>query len=240
MNNLIDLHTHSVLSRHAYSTVTENIEWAVSKGLKYYGISEHQYDDKGVGPHYYAFSNLRTIPHIYKGMHILKGVEYNILIDGSLDADKIKLNRVDYGIASIHSYVYEDQGIEINTQNYLKVLENERVNILGHIDNGAVPCDFEKVIQRTKELHKLIELNNSSLQPWSSRTNAHDNMLEIIDLCIKYNQPVIINSDAHICYDVGNYELVDNLLNEKNFPNELVLNYNESLIKEFFPNINYE
>ena len=39
--SLIDLHTHSVLSRHAYSSLTENIDVAVNDDMLFYGISEH-------------------------------------------------------------------------------------------------------------------------------------------------------------------------------------------------------
>ncbi|MFI3209762.1 MAG: PHP domain-containing protein, partial [Peptostreptococcaceae bacterium] len=40
MKILIDLHTHTIVSGHAYSTVEENIKSAKEKGLKYLGMSE--------------------------------------------------------------------------------------------------------------------------------------------------------------------------------------------------------
>ena len=41
MKALIDLHTHTLVSGHAYSTIKENVEAANLAGLKYIGLSEH-------------------------------------------------------------------------------------------------------------------------------------------------------------------------------------------------------
>lgn len=234
MDNLIDLHTHSVLSTHAFSSLTENINSAKNKGLKYYGISEHQFDDKGVGAHAFAFHNLRIVPKYFGEMRFLRGCEFNILPDGSIDTSKLKKNHLDYGIASIHSYKYIDQDIEKTTNAYLKALDNKFINIIGHIDDGRYPVNFEPVIKKAKELHKLIEINNTSLKPTTNRLNSRENLKEVIKLCIKYDEPVIINSDAHICYDVGQFELANQLLEEMGYPKNRILNFNEDLIKEYF------
>ena len=234
MNNLIDLHTHSVLSTHAYSSLSENIAYANKANLKYYGISEHQYDTKGVGGHHFSVHNLRIVPSIINGTRFLKGLELNILLNGELDTSKIKKEYLDYGIASIHSYIYEDQGVDKNTEAYLNVLDSEFITILGHIDDGHYPSDYEKIVKKCKDVHKLIEINNSSLRPTCSRLNSRDNMIKLIQVCKKYNQHLIINSDAHICYDVGTYELGLNLLKEFDYPLDLVLNFNEELIKKYF------
>ena len=123
MDTIVDLHTHSVLSRHAYSSVTENIEYAYSKGLKVYGISEHQYDDFNVGAHHFVFLNgPRAIPNYWHEMRVLKGAELNIL-DGHFDVDKIKPQILDYCIASMHTYVYsKDHTAKENTDNYIMQL----------------------------------------------------------------------------------------------------------------------
>ena len=44
MKALIDLHTHTLVSGHAYSTIKENVEAARLAGLKYIGLSEHAPD----------------------------------------------------------------------------------------------------------------------------------------------------------------------------------------------------
>lgn len=234
MENLIDLHTHSVLSTHAYSSLTENIDAALKRGLKYYGISEHQPDNCGIGVHRFAVHNLRIVPRDIDGMKFLAGLEFNILNDGTLDVDKIRTEYLDYGIASIHSYKFTQHSKEETTNAYLKVLDNNLINIIGHLDDGHYECDFEPIVKKAKELHKLIEINNTSLKPSTNRKNTRENLKEIIKLCIKYKEPVIINSDAHIRYHVGEYELAYELLKEMNFPQDMILNFNEDLIKEYF------
>lgn len=234
MNNLIDLHTHTVLSTHGFSSLTENIDEALNKGLKYYGVSEHQFDDVGVGAHPFAFHNLRIVPKDINGMKFLRGCEFNILPDGSIDTSKVTHKNLDYGIASIHSYKYKDQGIELNTKAYLNALDNDFINIIGHVDDGHYPCDFDPIVKKAKELHKLIEINNTSLKPTTNRINCKENLIKVIECCKKYKEPVIINSDAHIKYHVGEYELAYELLKELNYPEDLILNFNENLIKEYF------
>ena len=57
MKALIDLHTHTIVSGHAYSTVKENIEDAIKNGIKYLGLSEHAPAMPG-GPHPFYFCNI--------------------------------------------------------------------------------------------------------------------------------------------------------------------------------------
>lgn len=234
MDNLIDLHTHSVLSTHGFSSLTENIDVALQKGLKYYGISEHQDDNLGIGAHQFSFHNLRIVPKEINGMIFLKGCEFNILPDGSIENENIQLKHIDYGIASIHSYKYKDQGLQLNTNAYLNALESDYIKILGHIDDGRYPADYNLIVKKAKDLHKVIEINNTSLKPTTNRINTKENLIKIIDCCKEYNEPIIINSDAHIKYDVGNYIEAYELLKECSFPNELIINFNESLIQEYF------
>lgn len=56
----------------------------------------------------------------------------------------------------------------------------------------------------------------------------------MLNLCKKYKVKVILGSDAHISYAVGKFPNCEKLLKEINFPDELVINYNEAHIIEFF------
>lgn len=46
----------------------------------------------------------------------------------------------------------------------------------------------------------------------------------------KYGAKIILTSDAHICFDIGNYEYSENILKEINFPDELIMNYPKNLL----------
>lgn len=235
MENLIDLHTHSVLSLHAYSTITENIDEANKIGLKYMGTSEHQFDNQGVGAHVYAFNNLRTVPDIVGNVRVLKGIELNLLNSGKIDYGTIRDRDLDYGILSIHGYVYDDEGLEGNTRNILSAMDDKHVNILGHLERGFYALDYDKIVSKAKDRHILIEINDSSLvESKHNVTKVKEYMSQIIQTCKKYDVPIIINSDAHIRYNVGSYKLGLEVLKENNYPLDRVLNFNEDLIKEYF------
>lgn len=233
--NLVDLHTHSVLSRHAYSSLTENIEYAISKGLKVYGISEHQPDSKGVGAHKYAFRNCaRLLENRFDNIQLLVGVELNIL-DEDFDVSGFDPSKLDYCIASMHKYVYSsDHTSEENTLNYIKACQTPYVTFLGHLDYSIFPCDYEKVVKAAKENDKLIELNNASLSPRGSRKGADKIDKIILEHCKNYNVPIIMGSDAHIKYDIGDVSYCINILEEVNFPKELIVNYNNDLLQKYF------
>lgn len=233
MKNLLDIHTHSVLSGHAYSSTTENIAYANEKGIKYYGITEHQPDAVGVGAHRYALLNLRNVPRVYKNVTILKGIELNILKNGNIECPEVALKYLDYAIASFHDYAFNPRKKEEYIEGFIGVMKNDLVKIIGHIDRAHIDFDVEPVIKAAKENHKLIELNNSSLIKINPES-CYEFDRKILPLCEKYRVPIIVNSDAHICYDVGRLDEAFKLIEELNFPHDLVVNFNEDLFKEYF------
>ena len=234
MKNLIDLHTHTVLSEHAYSTFIENVNYAKSIGLKYYGVSDHAYGLIG-GISFYSLSNLKIIPKVYNDVNILKGVELNITdSNGTVDFTVEQMSSIDYAVASLHTGIFKEElTVENCTMAYLNVLDNPKVRILGHIDDGNALSDYERVILKAKENKVLIEFNNSSLIT-GFRKDSEKNLISIMKICKKYNVNVIINSDAHFCTSVGSIDKVMELVEKTNFPLELIANFNESIILEYF------
>ena len=78
----------------------------------------------------------------------------------------------------------------------------------------------------------MLEINNSSLKPPRNKVDARDNNLEILRLCKRYAVPVILGSDAHISFDIGNYEHLYALLQETEFPESLIVNRSVELFKK--------
>lgn len=234
LKNTLDLHTHSVLSKHAYSSVTENIDEALKKGLKFLGISEHQYDEYGVGAHYFGIGNLGIIPKQIGTLRILKGVELNILDGGKIDISMVPIKRLDYTIASMHRFAYDvNHSMEENTLAYQNICQLNYVKILGHIDRDGYPIDYRQVIEAAKLHGKIIELNNSSLVNDKDR-HIFERDLMILDLCKEFKCPIIINSDAHIRYEIGNYEKAYQVIETNDFPHNLIMNFNHTLFKQYF------
>ena len=93
---------------------------------------------------------------------------------------------------------------------------------------------FDRVIKKAKEKNILLEVNNSSLSPNTSREGARENILKYLELCKEYGVRIIMGTDSHICYDIGVFQYAEAIIEEANFPKELVINYWEDQIIEFF------
>lgn len=233
MKDLIDIHTHSISSGHAYSTLQENIQAAMEKGLKYYGLSDHGPEMPGAS-HSIHFGNMRVIPKELNGLNILTGIELNIMdTEGTIDLRESTLSDLDYAIASMHIPCFKPSTKEENTKAYLEVLKNPYVKVLGHPDDGRYEFDAEAIVKQAKEYHVAIEVNNSSLKPNAFRVNAKETLSEVLHYCMQYRVPVIMSSDAHISYDIGNHIYAEQFLKEQNFDTDLIINYHEHLIKEY-------
>lgn len=234
METLIDLHTHTIVSGHAYSTVLENVAQASKIGLKYIGLSEHAPQMPG-GPNEFYFHNSRCIPDMIDGVRVLKGIEANILdYDGNTDVDEGITNSVDYIIASLHPPCIKPGTKQENTNTIIEVMKKDKVKIIGHLDDSRYPVDYEEVAKAAKEHGVLLEINNSSLKKTSFRVGARENVAKLLEACKKYGVYVIYGSDAHISFDVGNFVNSKEVVELNNFPKELVINYHEDKIIEVF------
>lgn len=235
MNDKFDLHTHTLASGHAYSTLAEMIQAAASKGLVLYGCTDHAPAMPGTLGSFY-FQNFKVIPRKLHGIQIIMGAELNILDPtGKVDLPESTLARLDYGIASIHPPCYSGKTMQENTSAYLKALENPFIQIIGHPDDGRFPTDYETLAAAAAQHHKLLEVNNSSLSPRGFRANARQNYQTLLEYCRKYKAHIILDSDAHICFDVGNHSYVHQLLEEMDFPEDLVVNTSLKKLAEFLP-----
>ena len=127
MKFTLDLHTHTVASGHAYSTVQEMAKAAADKGLKLLGITEHAQGIPGTCDEIY-FHNMRIIPRKMYGIDLMFGSEINIIDhDGTLSMEeKIIEKTLDIRIAGIHLPCYEVGTVTQNTNAYVKAIENPR------------------------------------------------------------------------------------------------------------------
>ena len=150
MGFVLDTHTHTIASAHAYSTVAEMAKAAGDRGLGLLAVTDH-------GPaladssHKLHFMNYHVLPKEMRGVRMLYGAELNILdFEGNVDLDEDILKRQDICIASFHTACTKAGTMEENTQAYLKAMENPYVNIIGHPEDGYVPVDFERLVKKGK------------------------------------------------------------------------------------------
>ncbi|MFC1511401.1 PHP domain-containing protein [Candidatus Margulisiibacteriota bacterium] len=205
MKLVADLHTHTVSSGHAYSTLEEYVEQAKKIGLEAIAITDHGPAMPGA-PHYYHFSNMRMIPEKINGIRVYRGIEANIINnDGEVDFAGDYFTTLDIVMAAIHIRCgYEEQGKQKNTEVVLKAIEkNPRINIIAHPGNPQHPLNVEKVVAAAKEKGVLIELNNSSE---TSRKGSWDRCLAFAKEVKRQDWLVSVGSDAHFSAMLGGFD----------------------------------
>lgn len=229
----LDVHTHTVASGHAFSTLQEMAQAAAEKGLKVLGITEHSPGIPGTCNPIY-FRNLHVVPRRMYGIELLLGAEINIIdTKGTLDLDEKTMQMLDIRIAGIHSLCYSQGTREENTQGMINAIANPYTHIISHPGDGTAQLDFEPIVLAAKEYRTLLEINNSSLKPCRNKAEARGNNLEILRLCKKYEVPVILGSDAHISFDIATYDYVWQLVDETGFPEELIINLSVEKFKDY-------
>lgn len=237
MKCLLDVHTHTVASGHAFSSLQEMVDAAAEKGLQILGITEHAPGIPGTCAPIY-FRNLHVVPRHIKGVELLLGVELNIVdYKGTVDLDEAMLKMLDIRIAGLHSLCYTPGTVEENTDAVIGAIRNPYVNIISHPGDGTALLQFEPIVLAAKESGTLLEINNSSLNPVRHKVMARKNNLEILRLCKQYEVPVILGSDAHISYDIANYCWIYELLQLAEFPEKLILNDKPEQFKAFICNV---
>ncbi|MDX2304903.1 MAG: DNA polymerase/3'-5' exonuclease PolX [Microscillaceae bacterium] len=165
------LHAHSTYSDGKHSLETMALA-CKELGYSYLGISDHSksaFYANGLQEHRVRAQHqeIDALNEKLAPFKIFKGIESDILADGSLDYEPDVLKSFDFVIASIHS------GLKMNeekaTQRIIKAVENPFTTILGHVSGRillrreAYPLDYPKIIDACAANGVSIEINAS---PW--------------------------------------------------------------------------
>lgn len=124
---------------------------------------------------------------------VFKGIESDILPDGSLDYDEDVLESFDFIVASVHSGLKMD--VDKATQRLLKAIRNPYTTILGHatgrllLARAGYPIDHKAIIDACSEEGVVIELNAN---PYRLDMDWH-----WISYALSKNVMISINPDAH-------------------------------------------
>lgn len=229
---IADLHTHSLLSGHAFGTIRELAAEAANRKLQLLGVTEHGPSIPGtVNPLY--FSNLCDAPRELYGVQMLYGCEVNILEGGVLDLEKRRLDCLDYAVAGIHYPCYTNMGVVGNTDNVISCMENPKVKFISHPDCDTFPLDYPALVQAAKATHTALEVNNSSLRKPVLRPGCVENYRKMIPLCMEAGVSIIINTDAHDPSAVGDFSLALGMLETMELDEGLILNNDLEKLKAF-------
>ena len=232
MQIIADLHTHTNVTDHAFSTLTEMVHAAKERGLAAIAITNHGPTNPD-GPHEWHFSNLDLIPRQIEGVTVIRGIEFDITAPaGGINVMSNKsLKPIEFALASFHECLFPPADKTIHTQALEAILYNPYVNAFPHLGIANFPFAHEYIISRCNEHGKIVEINNASL---NIRKGSRENCADIARLCKKYEVPIAVDSDSHICYRVGHVEGALEMLEEVGFPEELVINSSVERLDAYF------
>lgn len=221
MRIIADLHTHTLASQHAYSTILENARYAADGGMLYLGWTDHA-PDMVDGAHSWHFGNLRAVPDMLEGVRILKGVEADIVsFSGKLDMEDGSLAKLEWVAASIHSPLLKAGTVEEHTQAYLGVAANPWVDLVAHSGSPDYAYDYETVVKALRDAGKLLEINEHT---FDARKGSIPNCIVLTQLCKRLECRIAVNSDAHFASQIGRFPNALRMLGEIGFPPELIVN----------------
>lgn len=230
---LLDAHTHTVSSGHAYSTITENARYAADTGLSLICMTDHAPKMPGSCGKLH-FVNQHVIPDKIFGVEILKGVELNIMNhNGDVDLDDALLERLDVIIASLHPPCIRMDKDGDFTDAIINTMKNKYVNIIGHPGDVRYPFNIPAVVEAAKIYNVALEVNNTSFSPKNSRCGGDEVVVEMLKECKKQGVSIVLGSDAHYCTYIGGFADCEKILKLADFPDELVLNTDVEKFKSF-------
>lgn len=195
----LHMHTHMTDGR---NSLREMALAARKYGLKYIAITEHSDRLKiagGLDPPrlMQQIEEIERLNDALKGITILKGIEVEILEDGSLDLADTVLSRLDLVVGTVHSYFGLSQ--EKQTERILRAMDYRYFSMLAHPtgrrlnEREPYQVDMARIIQKAADRGCFLELN------------ANPRRLDLYDIyCqIAKEQGVLvsINSDAHSVTD---------------------------------------
>ncbi len=198
-----DLHTHT-LRTDGHATLEEMVEAARALGYEYIAITDHSHRlamTHGLNEKDLAcqIDIIDKANEKLKGFRILKGIEVDILEDGTLDLADSILQRLDLTVCSVHSKLNLSR--KQQTQRILRAMENPYFTILAHptgrLINRRAPIeiDMEKILIRARELQRVVEIN------------SHPDRLDMNDehcrMAKELGVKVSINTDAHSISDLN-------------------------------------
>lgn len=228
---IADMHTHTIVSGHAYSTLDENWRAASAKKLLFLATTEHGPGMPGA-PHEFYFSNMRVLPRELYGVRLIRGVEANIInAEGDLDLSLRFLRELDYVAVGLHVDCFSPGSVEDNTQAILSAIQNPLVDTVVHPGNPKFPLDISRVLSAAAEQGVLIEINNSSLL--GSRKGSRETCDTIARMASKHRTRVVLGSDAHYAGSVGELSEALNLARCAGITDELILNLSQDAVEQF-------
>ena len=218
----VDLHVHTNWTD-GNASVEEMHKEACKKSLTHIFFSEHSRKKSGIW-----FSDfIQEVNLLPKNnCEAIGGTEVKVLnLNGDLDLNEDFHEKCELIMGSVHRFPGEtssdfkkkngytkEQVIKTEFELMMSVLENPRLDILGHPFGMSIkrfniyPEEkfFDEIIKKCEKKDKVFEINY----------RYHKNLKSLVDKCIKYNSRISLGSNAHSKNELG--KITEGINNEKN------------------------
>lgn len=238
---LADLHTHTIFSLHALSTVKENVTVAKEKGLKYIAITDHFIGHPDDINRFHQIARFTILNENKVGeVYLLPSAEFNI---GQNVYSERAFTKTKWRPIGLHGVFLEEKceslddlysmyekavekftgfvHIEREIEKYLSI--DERKNEKEEINNY-----LKRIVDLAKENNIYLEVNELSLN-----RKKYDLVKYWLTYAKTNGNYIYLGTDSHYCDNVGNFEKSIKLLNEIDFPKDRILNCREDLLNRF-------
>ncbi len=192
-----DVHMHSTWSDGRVS-LEEMVRACVARGYEYMAITDHSkalamVEGLDAAKLRRQWEEIAEVQAAHPEIRILRGMEVDILRDGSLDLEDEMLDQLDVVIISVHSFFGMERAQQ--TSRVLKALAHSRSMIFGHptgrIINrrGPIDVDIDEILHACAEFGVAVEVN------------SHPHRLDLKDSHLwrarELGVPVVVATDAH-------------------------------------------
>ncbi len=247
---LADLHTHTVASLHAYSTLKENVDIAKERGLQYIAITDHFYND---GTDINKKNETARLQYLEKRIN---DVESDIYVFGGAEFNLNqpieywhKLKDLSWQLVGLHSWFVDIESstledvyhyFEISSEKHYAFAhierEIEKLNYGKYNEENGIPVDVHSEVKEwlqaicdlAKRKNIFLELNESSIL---TNKTCKARMKYWLAYAKQNRNLISMGTDAHYCLEIGKFTKVLELLNEIDYPKELILNCNKDMLE---------
>jgi DNA polymerase (family 10) len=204
-----DLHCHSDWTD-GTAPIADMAAAAKACGYEYMALTDHsrrQTMSHGLDPARVT-RQLREIDKLnakFKGFTILKGIEVDILKDGTLDLPDATLAKLDVVVASVHSFF--DLPREAQTERVIRAMQNRHVHIIGHPtgrligERAPFEIDMDRVLSAAADLKCHLEINSQPERLDLNDLHAHAAKSKGVKLAVSTDSHTV-NSFQYIRYGI--------------------------------------
>ena len=197
-----DMHAHTI-ETDGRNTLVEMVDHAVRERLSYIALTNHSKALRvASGMDGAAFSKFNDridrINDSQDHLRVLKGVELEIMKDGSLDLEKDTLSEMDYVLASLHQFVGQDK--RENTARVISAIESGQVHAIAHPTGRLMgsrdqyPLEMDRILDACRSNSVLLEING-----YPERS---DLPFDLVKRARGFHVNFVLGSDSHTIHDL--------------------------------------